>query len=65
MSSDDRLLEVGCGGGLLLRDALDRSRATAIDHSHELAGTPPRLSRSPATAISMTTATVRGSPISS
>jgi len=33
----DRLLEVGCGGGLLLRDALAaRARVTGIDHSDEM-----------------------------
>lgn len=34
----DRLLEIGCGGGLLLRDALVRGAvATGIDHSEEMA----------------------------
>ena len=33
----DRLLDVGCGGGLLLRDALATgARATGIDHSDEM-----------------------------
>jgi SAM-dependent methyltransferase len=33
----DRLLEIGCGGGLLLRDALARgASATGIDHSEEM-----------------------------
>ncbi len=33
----DRLLEVGCGGGLLLRDALAiGASATGIDHSEEM-----------------------------
>jgi SAM-dependent methyltransferase len=33
----DRLLEVGCGGGLLLRDALATgARVTGIDHSEEM-----------------------------
>lgn len=33
----ERLLEVGCGGGLLLRDALVRgARATGLDHSEEM-----------------------------
>jgi SAM-dependent methyltransferase len=33
----DHLLEVGCGGGLLLRDALRTgSPATGIDHSEEI-----------------------------
>jgi SAM-dependent methyltransferase len=34
---DDRLLEVGCGGGLLLRDApATGARVTGIDHSDEM-----------------------------
>jgi 2-polyprenyl-3-methyl-5-hydroxy-6-metoxy-1,4-benzoquinol methylase len=34
---DDRLLEVGCGGGLLLREALANGpRVTGIDHSDEM-----------------------------
>ena len=34
----DHLLEVGCGGGLLLRDALTTgASATGIDHSEEMA----------------------------
>lgn len=33
----DRLLEIGCGGGLLLRDALGLgASATGIDHSEEM-----------------------------
>ncbi len=33
----DRLLEIGCGGGLLLREALDRAaQATGLDHSEEM-----------------------------
>lgn len=33
----DRLLDVGCGGGLLLRDALGTvAAATGIDHSEEM-----------------------------
>ena len=33
----DRLLEIGCGGGLLLRDALDTgAAATGIDHSPDM-----------------------------
>jgi ubiquinone/menaquinone biosynthesis C-methylase UbiE len=33
----DRLLEIGCGGGLLLRDALARgAAATGVDHSEEM-----------------------------
>ena len=37
LGTDDRLLEVGCGGGLLLRDALATgARVTGIDHSDEM-----------------------------
>src|SRR5437667_9700573 len=37
LGPDDHLLEVGCGGGLLLRDALaSGSRATGVDHSDEM-----------------------------
>jgi len=37
LGPDDRLLEVGCGGGLLLRDALATgAAATGIDHSEEM-----------------------------
>jgi ubiquinone/menaquinone biosynthesis C-methylase UbiE len=33
----DRLLDVGCGGGLLLRDAIARgARATGLDHSADM-----------------------------
>jgi SAM-dependent methyltransferase len=33
----DRLLELGCGGGLLLRDALSSgARATGLDHSEDM-----------------------------
>lgn len=33
----DRLLEIGCGGGLLLRDALaSGADATGLDHSEEM-----------------------------
>lgn len=35
----DHLLEVGCGGGLLLREALARgARATGVDHSADMVG---------------------------
>jgi SAM-dependent methyltransferase len=37
LDSSDHLLEVGCGGGLLLRDALATgARATGIDHSPDM-----------------------------
>jgi len=39
----DRLLEIGCGGGLLLRDALTTgARATGLDHSEEMVQLAPR-----------------------
>jgi SAM-dependent methyltransferase len=35
----DRLLDIGCGGGLLLRDALDSgATVTGLDHSEEMVG---------------------------
>lgn len=38
LGPDDHVLEIGCGGGLLLRDALATgARATGIDHSEEMA----------------------------
>jgi SAM-dependent methyltransferase len=37
LSPDDHLLDVGCGGGLLLRDALALgARASGVDHSEEM-----------------------------
>jgi SAM-dependent methyltransferase len=37
LRTGDRLLEVGCGGGLLLRDALAAgASATGVDHSEEM-----------------------------
>jgi SAM-dependent methyltransferase len=37
LGPDDSLLEVGCGGGLLLRDALATgARAIGLDHSEEM-----------------------------
>jgi SAM-dependent methyltransferase len=39
LTADDYLLEVGCGGGALLKTALRSGcRAAAIDHSHEMVG---------------------------
>lgn len=37
LAQHDHLLEIGCGGGLLLRDALKTGgRATGLDHSEEM-----------------------------
>jgi ubiquinone/menaquinone biosynthesis C-methylase UbiE len=37
LGPDDHLLEIGCGGGLLLREALATgARVTGIDHSQEM-----------------------------
>ncbi len=37
LGPDDRLLEIGCGGGLLLRDALTSTpRVTGLDHSDDM-----------------------------
>lgn len=39
LNSDDYLLEVGCGGGAFLKDALQSGcRARAVDHSAEMVG---------------------------
>lgn len=39
LSAGDRLLEIGCGGGLLLREALATgAAATGLDHSEEMVG---------------------------
>ena len=39
LDAGDRLLEIGCGGGLLLRDALTHgATATGIDHSEDMVG---------------------------
>jgi SAM-dependent methyltransferase len=48
----DRLLDIGCGGGLLLRDALaSGARVTGLDHSEEMV----RLARerAPAAAVEL------------
>lgn len=46
LSRDDMLLEVGCGGGAFLRDALESGcRAYAIDHSPEMVATTRALNR--------------------
>lgn len=38
LDADDHFLEIGCGGGLLLREAQGQgARAVGIDHSHEMA----------------------------
>lgn len=56
LGPDDVLLEVGCGGGLLLRYALRTgARATGIDHSEEI-GPHGRL------AIYTTAPELRGTP---
>lgn len=37
LGPDDHLLEIGCGGGLLLREAVAaKARATGLDHSPEM-----------------------------
>lgn len=37
LTADDRLLEIGCGGGILLRQALETvASAGAIDHSEDM-----------------------------
>jgi SAM-dependent methyltransferase len=37
LRAGDELLEIGCGGGLLLREALQRgARVTGLDHSEEM-----------------------------
>jgi ubiquinone/menaquinone biosynthesis C-methylase UbiE len=51
----DRLLEVGCGGGLLLRAALGTgASATGIDHSEEMVGLARE--RAPGASISLASA---------
>src|SRR5438445_7293932 len=37
LGASDHLLEIGCGGGLLLRDALATGASvTGLDHSHDM-----------------------------
>jgi len=39
LGSSDHLLDIGCGGGLLLRDAMATgANATGLDHSEEMVG---------------------------
>src|SRR4051794_33971594 len=41
LGPEDRLLEIGCGGGLLLRDALAAGAAvTGVDHSPHMVALP-------------------------
>lgn len=51
----DRLLEIGCGGGLLLRDALTSgAQAAGLDHSPDMAGLARE--RAPGAAVLRATA---------
>ena len=51
----DRLLEVGCGGGLLLRDALNSgASATGIDHSEDMVALARE--RAPGASVSLASA---------
>jgi SAM-dependent methyltransferase len=51
----DRLLEIGCGGGLLLRDALaDGVQVAGLDHSPDMAGLARE--RAPGAAVLLATA---------
>ncbi len=51
----DRLLEIGCGGGLLLRDALDTGvQAAGLDHSPDMAELAAE--RAPGAAVLLATA---------
>jgi SAM-dependent methyltransferase len=55
----DRLLEVGCGGGLLLREAVAAgAAATGVDHSEEMV----RLARERAAAAEVVTASAEALP---
>lgn len=46
LTADDRLLEVGCGGGAFLREALASGcRAQAVDHSPEMVETALEVNR--------------------
>ena len=49
LGPDDRVLDLGCGGGLLLREALSTgASATGIDHSPEMVALPrPSAHRQP------------------
>jgi len=50
LRAGDRLLEVGCGGGLLLRDALAAgASATGLDQGEEMVSLAPE--RAPAAAV--------------
>jgi cyclopropane fatty-acyl-phospholipid synthase-like methyltransferase len=51
----DRLLEIGCGGGLLLRDALGTGvQAAGLDHSPDMAELAAE--RAPGAAVLLATA---------
>jgi SAM-dependent methyltransferase len=51
----DRLVEIGCGGGLLLRDALGRgAQAAGLDHSPDMAALAR--DRAPGAAVLLATA---------
>jgi SAM-dependent methyltransferase len=59
LSREDHLLEIGCGGGLLLREALRRGAATTgVDHSEEMV----RLARERALALYASSPELRGTP---
>lgn len=46
LTPDDYLLEVGCGGGALLRDALESGcRAAAVDHSRDMVALAKEVNR--------------------
>lgn len=59
LGRDDHVLELGCGGGLLLRDALSTgARATGLDHSEEMGG----LARATATGAEVVVAQAEDLP---